>query len=842
MDNLFKRRPGYGHALAAISLALFVIASPAATAEEAATSTQAAQIQHDYSITAGPLRQALLQFGEQSGGLQLVAPSSLTEALQTPGLSGRYTVQEGLSRLLAATGLSYRFNSPTSFTLFRADADKKQTLLDSVRVEGTAATGYGGINGSTDVTATEGSGSYTTPKLNVGGKIATSIKDTPQSVSVITQTQMQDQRINNLTEALEKSTGVTVQTVDGRPRFYARGIEITRVQIDGNSPLDISVARRQNPSIDMALYDHVEVLRGPDGLFNGNAIDAGQNSLGGGVINLVRKRPLDHAQVVFESTAGSWNNFRNVLDLTGPLALDGGLRGRVIAVSEFSDYFYDESKLNKKVLYGTLESDLGEDTQLRVGASHTNERSNPFTSGLPRYTTGADLHLSRSFSTVMPWDKQRTLTNEVFAQLDHRFNANWALRFNANKNYQRENALRSTLIGLGVDDNGDGLIMSSTEASSRTRQLSLDSSLSGNFEWWGLPQQFVFGGNYKKLNGTGTTGGYLDSPAINVWNFSRSSISRPVELFSVDEDTAYEDKQWGSYAWINLMPVNKVHFKTGIRYNYNRSLYTSQESAFEERKLQKPYYALAYDLAPDWTLYASYTDINQSQTSMITESGSPLKPMVGSNKEIGIKFGSERLTASLAAYRLLQKNAALNVDFAGFGIAGASCCFVNDTATRISTGIELEVAGEVSRGWQVAGGYTFNANKTRDDTATSGKRFSTITPRHLLKLVSSYQFRDDSLLRGWKAGGSLKAQSSSFTTGTLCADDFCSETFDYQFTQGGYAAASIFASYRVDKTWTLQLNVDNLFDRTYYETTGSTTNGNYYAAPRNFKATLRGTF
>lgn len=831
------------YVLVNISLALAVLFGVPAQAQQNTTvqPAQTTQVQHQYNIPAGPLGPALLQFGEQSGGIQLVAPLSLTASLRTPGLSGRYTAQEALGRLLAASGIGYRFYTPTSVTLFRIDDRQKQTTLGTVRVEGSAATGYGGLNGSTDVTATEGSGSYAAPKLGIGGKIAASGRETPQSVSVVTQTQMQDQKISTLTDALENSTGITIQTVDGKSRFYARGIEINRIQIDGGAPLDFSNDRRQRLSLDMALYDHVEILRGADGLFNGNTVGGGQDALGGGVINLVRKRPLDHQQITFESTVGSWNNFRNVLDLTGPLNTSGNLRGRLIAVTDSGNYFYDEATQNKKVLYGALETDLGSETQLRFGASHTNEHGSPFVNGLPRYATGDDLHLPRSFSTIMPWDRQNTITNEVFAQLDHRFNQNWAFNLNTTRTWQRENAFLTTLRG-SADSNGDGLFLSSSQRNSETRQFAFDGSLNGSFTWWNLPQQIVFGGNYKTLQANGTLNeySYID-PNINILNFMRSSLVQP-ELSWEDKNTPYEDKQWGAYSWINLSPVKDLYFKTGVRYNYNRSLYSSQESSFKESKFQKPYYALSYDLSRQWTIYGSYTDINQSQTSMITAAGVPLSPMTGSNKEIGIKFGSDKLTASLAAYRLVQKNASL-VDYYDFDrLTGVSCCFLNDTATRISNGIELEVSGEITPGWQVAGGYTFNANKTRDDTSTSGRRFSTITPRHLFKLVSSYQFRDDSALHNWKIGGGVRTQSKSFFAGSACTDSNCSDLVDYAFTQGGYAIVSLFTSYRFNQNWTLSLNLDNLFDRRYYETNGGTTSGNYYGNPRNFKLALRGTF
>ncbi len=85
------------------------------------------------------------------------------------------------------------------------------------------------------------------------------------------------------------------------PTFYSRGFAIERLQIDGGAPMDIGHPTSYGliPQIDMAEYDHAEVLRGADGLFNGYGDP-------GGVINLARKRPLDHSQLVVEGQYGSW--------------------------------------------------------------------------------------------------------------------------------------------------------------------------------------------------------------------------------------------------------------------------------------------------------------------------------------------------------------------------------------------------------------------------------------------------------------------------------------------------------------------------------------------------------
>src|SRR5262249_23719626 len=142
------------------------------------------------------------------------------------------------------------------------------------------------------------------------------------------------------------------------------------------------------PQIDMAMYDHVEVLRGSDGLFNGYGAP-------GGVVSLTRKRPLDHSQVIVDGLVGSWNNYRTVIDATGPLGFGGKLRGRGVLSYEDQNYFYDTASNDKTVAYGILEYDLSPATTLSAGFSSTRQDTVPFVVGLPRYESGADLRLPR---------------------------------------------------------------------------------------------------------------------------------------------------------------------------------------------------------------------------------------------------------------------------------------------------------------------------------------------------------------------------------------------------------------------------------------------------------------
>ena len=156
------------------------------------------------------------------------------------------------------------------------------------------------------------------------------------------------------------------------------------------------------------------------------------------------------------------------------------------------------------------------------------------------------------------------------------------------------------------------------------------------------------------------------------------------------------------------------------------------------------------------------------------------------------------------------------------------------TATRIrgevrSEGLDAEVSGELARGWNLFAGYTFNKTKYLKDVSSEGQTFNSYTPKHLLRVWSTYRLPGD--LQAFTVGGGVNAQSASYRqVGSIWANN------------GGRAVWSAVVKYQINHHWTAALNVNNLFDKRYYGSVAALVNGNYYGDPRNVMVTLRGAF
>ena len=234
----------------------------------------------------------------------------------------------------------------------------------------------------------------------------------------------------------------------------------------------------------------------------------------------MRKRPLDSYQLKFNTSAGSWDNYRTEVDLTGPLAFDGKLRGRMVAAYTDRQYFMDNRSTEKPFLYGILEADLTDSTMLTFGGSYDKVKENGTGDGLPRYSTGGDVHLPRStwYTTDAAWSD--SYTREWFAKLDHDFNQDWKL--NASYTYSYNGSTTEGVIPYGsVDENTDtGPYWWGSYVSSWSKQSVFDVNLSGYFDAFGRQHELLVGGDYQKVTSRwrGAPGMRDKGGMIDIWN------------------------------------------------------------------------------------------------------------------------------------------------------------------------------------------------------------------------------------------------------------------------------------------------------------------------------------
>lgn len=826
-------------ALLAVSPPLLV--TPTAWAQDV-------QAQYSFDIPAGTLEDAIAAFSSVAGVTVSYEPGT-AQGRQSPGVRGRFAAGTALMLLLDGSGLQAVERQAGSYTLQPTQGNAESALQMSETI----------IMGQGMGEMTENSGAYTTGLVSVGSKTPVSLKETPQSVSVITRQLIEDQRLDTLPDAMKRTPGITVRNGSyNSQQFYSRGFPIDNLQIDGAAPMDIGTGIGtfySNRQYDMAMYDHVEVLRGASGLLGGTGDP-------GGIVNLVRKRPLDHYQLKLETSAGSWDNYRSEVDLTGPLAFDGRLRGRMVAAYNDRQYFMDNRSTERPLLYGVLEADLDDATLVTVGGSYDKVKQNGTGDGLPRYSTGGDVHLPRHswYTTNAAWAD--SYTREYFAKLDHYFNENW--KFNTSYTYSYNGSTTEGIIPYGsVDETTNtGPYWWGSYIDSWSKQSVFDLNLSGHFDAFGRQHELLLGADYQKVTSRWRSAqGMVDKGGlIDLWDPSSTPLPSNESNHNFFRDYSPNTReQYGLYSTLRLQLSDPLKLVVGARaqrfkfeqaYSMRNANGTGpwvEQDRVSDREPTTliPFGGLIYALDDQWSTYASYSEVFKPQAQKFKgpeASPSSIEPMTGKTYETGIKGelldGRLNLSAALF-YTKREHQAATDPSYPNppFSYSG-SCCFVaQDKVT--SKGIDLEATGELAPGWEILAGYTYN--QVHNDTEET--LYSTVTPKHLFKLWTTYTLPGD--FAAWRVGGGVTAQSPTYVSGTAYRFDPSGNVIDsrdYDFSQSGYAVYDALVEYKVDDHWTVAVNGNNLFDRRYYASVGTSEYGNYYGEPRNFTLTLRGAF
>ncbi|WP_422419563.1 TonB-dependent siderophore receptor [Pseudomonas sp. GZD-222] len=825
-------RSAIGHGLFASLLALPTLAMlPVVTAQ----AVEARQEKLQFAIPAGSLEAALNQFAATAKTSVSYDPK-LVSGLSSRGLSGQFSSEEALRALLDGSGLQMVNLAEAGYSL-----EPKQIPLGANVLEMSETLIVGQGMGE----MTENSNSYTPGLTSVGSKTPMSLRETPQSVSVITAQAIKDRQITNLGDAMRSAPGITVKNFNFRkPRFYSRGFEIKNIQIDGAASLD-SNGGYSNHLYSLTEFDHVEVLRGSAGLFGGVGDP-------GGIINLVRKRPLPYNQLKFEASAGSWDNYRSQIDVTGPIGFDGVLRGRLVTSYTDRQYFMDNRATENPSVYGVLEADLSPSTMITVGGRLEKNKETGTGDGIPFYADGSSAGFKRSYWPTSNWSYSDHASSELFLKLDHQFNDDWKFNSSLTRVYDTVESQGAFIYGNINKDNLQGPYWEGSYQRAKSDQMVLDMNLSGKFELLGRQHEFLFGADGQKISSrwrgadgmSGHWGSYLTE-----W-----------EKGTMDKNfwrdyNPNKRKQYGLYSTLRLQladPLKLIVGARATRYSFDQTYSIKNKTTnvwadkgtTDHREPTKlvPFGGLVYDLDEQWSAYVSYSEIFNPQALFQKGPlpGSPMAPMVGKTYETGVKGelwdGALNVSAALF-YSERDNQAVLDPRYAPQSVFyGGSCCYLA-RGEVISKGVDLEVSGELLPNWQVMAGYTFNRNEDKTNKAI----FSSVTPKHQAKLWSTYVL--PAALSDWKIGGGATVQSSNYVTGSIEYNglDYVGPTA-VKMSQGGYAVWDAMAEYQIDTHWSVTLNANNLFDRKYWDTLTHPDYANYYGTPRNYMLTLRGEF
>lgn len=690
----------------------------------------------------------------------------------------------------------------------------------------------GTITVTGNANATEDSPAWTAeiPTTTASGLPVTP-RETPQSLSVVTQQQIIDENAQTLTDVLAFSTGITAMQGNGELRYgyYARGSEIRNLQIDGLASWTHWYLRDIAPQENMAMFDRVEIVRGATGLIEG----AGDPSAS---VNLVRKRGTAERRIEGVLNVETWGNVEATGDVAGPLNAEGTVRGRFVASGLAGNGWRDDMEHNDSLLYGAIDADVGDRTTVGLGLAWQAEDIDGYSwGGVPTAPDGTLLPFyDATTASALPWEYSHRTMATAFADVTHDLGAGWTVTARGRVSEGETDMLSSYMFW----DEAGTLWRSGGSFDYDNDTLAGDLRVTGPVTLFGRQHDLVFGVNGNRdFTSYDTPSGYefaIPDPA----DLGVPDGPRPTPYPGGGYWANYHQEQWGIYGNGRFRLSDALSLFAGGRVSWFESRTEANWGAesYDASGVFTPYVGAIYEIDPTWSVYASYTGIFQPQ-SALQYGGGYVDPVEGTNAEIGVKAGllDGAVEATAALFHTEQDNLAV-ADY------GAPCppgmlppCWSLPGETVRTQGVEIEVTGAVTPRWNVMAGYTWQ-NAEFVAGPNEGERYNpAYTPKQLAKLATTYDLAGT--FEGVTLGASMQAQSGVYSEGVAWPGNAA-----YRIEQPGYAVFGAMARYAIDERTALQLTVSNLFDKQYYSAIADPGYGNFFGHGRSAALTLRRLF
>lgn len=615
--------------------------------------------------------------------------------------------------------------------------------------------------------------------------------ETAQSISVVTPQVMKDYQVTSLNDAVKFVSGVTQGNTLGGTEdgFVKRGFGSNT---DGSIFID-GVRSNQGLTMDSSI-DHVEVLKGSSSLLFGILNP-------GGIINLVSKKPQYEWNTHVSGESSSYGGGTGMVDITGPLG--NGFAFRMVAERQREDYWRNFG-VNEHTLLAPSLSWYGDRASFNVSYVEYKydvpyDRGTAFIGGKP-----VDIPYNRRLddSANHAWGKNKRLNvtygynlNDVW---DTHLNYGWMQR-----RYD-SNEVRATAINTTT-----GIVSRRADANRgfnhQTEYVSWD--VSGSPTIAGMQHDLLVGVDYEQ-NETYKARSY------------RGTVSRSFNMYDpvygeepIVSDSTYNDAlsnlrtnlySRSVFAKDSIHLTDKWIAVLGGRFQrYTQTSsngFIDPESTLNDRgNAFLPQLGVVYKVLPDVSLYGSFSK-SFTPSTQTDDDGNVASTEKGTTWEVGSKWQvAPNLAATLALYRIDEEDMSI---------------FINGVTRNIpkarSTGAELEVNGEFAPDWNLIANYSYDKTEIVSDNVNPdnvGNRLVN-APTNMGSLYLSHTLRFSWL------PGELRLGGGGRYVGTRAGDP------ENSFVMPAYTVADAFIAWDsqlIGKHTQLKLNVKNLFNREYYE-------------------------
>ncbi|MCX2522973.1 TonB-dependent siderophore receptor [Larsenimonas rhizosphaerae] len=636
--------------------------------------------------------------------------------------------------------------------------------------------------------------SYRARTSTIASKRPMSFLDEARTVETITPQLLQDSNATTLTDAMTFSAGVTQGNTMGGTEdgFIKRGFGSNS---DGSILID--GIRQPRGTFSMATVDHVEVLKGPGALFHGQQDP-------GGVINLVTKRPEYTWQRSISGDLSSFGGGNASIDVTGPIQ-DTGLAFRFIVDHRDENDWRSFGTRRRTTVAPSLRWE-GEHNRAQLSYEYrdydlTLDRGTVITKGTP-----AGVPRKRRFDES--WSRVYGHDQAITGWWEQDLVDDWKMRLTYGWNRRQYSDGQPRV--LGVDDT-TGALTRRADANKGFDRRVIYTSLDVTGDLWLANQrhEIVLGADHERqrdyladvYRGSAVT----DSTVYNAGNRTLTldtddyNAGRSHRLDEINTTGVYVNDRWHlDDQWILALGGRFSHYEQyGGR---GRPFVVSTDT---QDDIFLPSASLLYRLSDRTSAYASYSEAFVPNGAD-SDTGQLLEPEHSRGYEIGLKhLWTDQLAGTVAVYRIRKDNVAVSDNGVTRTVGQAS-----------AQGIELGLNGEFLPRWSVLANYAYTDTEViRDTEGNKGNRLPNAA-RHTATVYMAHDLALAPHLGQWRVGGGVRY------VGAREGDS------DNSFSLDDYTVADAFIGWD-SRLWGqsthLQLNVKNLFDSTYYPSSGGST-------------------
>ncbi len=663
---------------------------------------------------------------------------------------------------------------------------------------------------------------YVAKESASGTKTATPLRKTPQSISVITREQMDDQAAASVADALSYTSGVLTNYRGNSNRndeIIARGFRYAPKFLDGLS-YGMSGQAGAAGQIDPWLLERVEMIHGPASVLYGQVNP-------GGIVAMTSKRPTAQPIHKVQLSTGNQHFGEAAFDFGGKLNDDNTLFYRLNGVASTKHEFVKDNKQQRMAIAPALTWLPNENTSFTLLTSYQNEPKAGYRNFLPASGT-----LKESSAGYIPYDfnvsdpsfneakREQTSIGYIF---EHNFND--TISFTQNLRYSNMDESYKYLVYTFDADNDHSINRRPQHDKIKSKELGLDNQLKATFETGNIAHTVLGGLDYKWSDVDNKLWRDSGDKYILDWaNPTRISINESDLALTtstrkkLDQIGVYVQDQLEWNNW-NLL-LSGRHDWSEVRTQDRMDNTSTQQNDSKFTGRAGLLYAFDNGISP----YISYSTSFEPNLNSGAPGTDPFKPTTGEQSEIGVKYQPVGWDAvfTVSAFDITQKNITAYNSTTGY----------NEQIGKVrSKGIETEAHAQVTPEIKLMAAYTYTDAVTKESSITDriGHSPSSI-PRHAASAWGSYTFLDG-MLSGFTLGTGVRY------TGTTPADEVGIDRVPHYTLYDAMAKYELGEAANSLRGTTLQLNVNNLADK-HYVSSCSNSSACFYGSGRTVVASV----